>query len=381
MKKLGAYLLAGAMFLTTVFGGTSTVQLDAAQVSATQLGEGAISVELADGSAATSMEIGDVVTVKIKVNQDMTQVSKLQGVFGYDKDCFTLAARHVTVLEDGANRIYNSATPGQVTVGISFSGDYTEFEDVSGDILEFKLVVKKAIDTAVFTYTDVTVTTDPGEYTGDAKSLTVTNTEADSRKVTIGMSDITAYAQDEFEVPVKILENTGFQGIKLKITYDQKALTCASMDLSDAMKDYVQLQAADESRGVITMSFIAEEDCHLTNKDLVSLKFEANKATTTDIKVEVVEVTNASNVPMKGGETSAEPATAQASITVKEALDLGDVNGDAVVNLVDAAYILQYYNGVRELDAKQLQRADFDDNGTVTLLDALGIMQQYNKEI
>lgn len=385
MKKIGVYLLAGAMFLTTVFGGTSTGQLDTVQASTTQaaLDADAISVELQDGSTTASMEIGDVITVRIKANQDMTDVSKITGVFSYDANCFTLAARHVTVCE-GANRSYREDTTGKVNVGIYFtdSNGYTEFKDLAAgtSIIEFKLVVQRAIDTAVFNYTDVTVTTDPTTYTGNAKTLTVTNTEADNRKITIGMSDMTVYAQDEFEVPVKILENTGFQGITLKITYDQKALTCTSMNLSDVMRDYVQLQAVDNAKGVITMSFIAEEDCHLTNKDLVSLKFEANKATTTDINVEVIEVNNQSVVPMKGGAGN-EQATASSIITVEAALKLGDVNGDTKINLVDAVYILQYYNGVRELDAKQMIRANYDGQGTVTLLDALAIMQEYNSTI
>lgn len=380
MKKLGAYLLAGAMFLTTIFGGNSAVQLEAA----TTLGADAISVELADGTDATSMEIGDVVTVRIRVNQEIKDVSKLVGVFSYDKNCFSLAARHVTVLpkDTAANRIYNSAVAGQVSVGIYFSeDDKTAFKTVSGDILEFKLVVTKATDEAVFSYTDVEVTTNPETYTGSAKSLTVTNTEANNRKVTISMGNVTAYAADEFEVPVKLVENTGFQGMKLKITYDKDALTCTSKDVSDAMKDYVQLHATNESKGVITMSFIAEEDCHLTNKDLVSLKFTAKKAVTTDITVEVIEVTNQSCVSMAGGTGSSEQATAQATITVKAELEDGDVNGDGVVNLIDAVYILQYYNGVRELDQKQLSRADVDGSNTVTLLDALEIMREYNKAV
>ena len=83
---------------------------------------------------------------------------------------------------------------------------------------------------------------------------------------------------------------------------------------------------------------------------------------------------------MKGGAGN-EQATASSIITVEAALKLGDVNGDTKINLVDAVYILQYYNGVRELDAKQMIRANYDGQGTVTLLDALAIMQEYNSTI
>lgn len=60
---------------------------------------------------------------------------------------------------------------------------------------------------------------------------------------------------------------------------------------------------------------------------------------------------------------------------------LGDVNGDGSINLTDAKLIMQYYNGIKELNSQQLQNADVNKDGSVSLTDAKLIMKYYNKEI
>ena len=60
---------------------------------------------------------------------------------------------------------------------------------------------------------------------------------------------------------------------------------------------------------------------------------------------------------------------------------LGDVNGDGNINLIDASYVLQSYNGVRDLTSDQIERADVNGSDTVTLVDAFRIMKYYNGAI
>lgn len=60
---------------------------------------------------------------------------------------------------------------------------------------------------------------------------------------------------------------------------------------------------------------------------------------------------------------------------------LGDVNGDGNINLTDASLIMQYYNGIQELNSNQLQNADVNNDGSVNLVDVRLIMKYYNKEI
>jgi endo-1,4-beta-xylanase len=54
--------------------------------------------------------------------------------------------------------------------------------------------------------------------------------------------------------------------------------------------------------------------------------------------------------------------------------DLGDVDGDGSINIVDALLVAQYYVGLTSIDTS---RADTDCNGTVNIVDALLIAQYY----
>lgn len=55
---------------------------------------------------------------------------------------------------------------------------------------------------------------------------------------------------------------------------------------------------------------------------------------------------------------------------------IGDVNGDGIVNIVDALLIAQYYVGfITELE--QRCAADFNNDGVITIVDALLVAQYY----
>lgn len=53
----------------------------------------------------------------------------------------------------------------------------------------------------------------------------------------------------------------------------------------------------------------------------------------------------------------------------------GDVNGDGVVNSLDAALILKYGAGIVSLTESQLAAGDYDDNGVVNSLDAAFVLK------
>ena len=69
------------------------------------------------------------------------------------------------------------------------------------------------------------------------------------------------------------------------------------------------------------------------------------------------------------------------TVSFEEVLKLGDVNGDGNINLLDASYVLQSNNGVRDLTSDQIERADVNGSDTVTLVDAFRIMKYYNGAI
>ena len=63
------------------------------------------------------------------------------------------------------------------------------------------------------------------------------------------------------------------------------------------------------------------------------------------------------------------------------AVTLGDVNGDGVINILDANLAASHYNEVIELDAAQLAAADVNGDGVVNILDANLIAAYYNEVI
>ena len=95
---------------------------------------------------------------------------------------------------------------------------------------------------------------------------------------------------------------------------------------------------------------------------------------TTNIGLKATQITNVSGVSV--------PVTTTGSIiSIGVALNVGDVNGDNAINLLDALWILQYYNGVRTFDDSAFKRADVNNSNRVDLVDALMIMKYCNGEI
>ncbi len=56
---------------------------------------------------------------------------------------------------------------------------------------------------------------------------------------------------------------------------------------------------------------------------------------------------------------------------------LGDVNGDGMIDIIDALRIVQYYVGIIVLTPEELERADANCDDTVNVLDALLVAQYY----
>ena len=70
-------------------------------------------------------------------------------------------------------------------------------------------------------------------------------------------------------------------------------------------------------------------------------------------------------------------ATSKVTFKLEPAM-MGDINGNKKIDLVDALYIVQYYNKVRYFMEEQKTVADVNKNAMVDLVDALLIVQYYN---
>jgi len=91
-----------------------------------------------------------------------------------------------------------------------------------------------------------------------------------------------------------------------------------------------------------------------------------------------IKVSDGINETYKGSEEA--PLT----IVIQEAINedaLGDVNGDGVINTLDALMVLQAMNGRINLTPEAFNRADLNQNGNLEPLEALMILQYVSGRI
>ncbi len=221
-----------------------------------------------------------------------------------------------------------------------------------------------------------------GGYNYDVLTLNLTDTSDAASKLTL--STTPAQGSEEIIVPINIERNDGFNLLGLDLDYDTSLFTYESLEIAESLQSKISLDSIYEAPGSgrIKASFIALEDITDVG-DFLKLKLKVKDGvaagTSSNVEVGVSQVGNKAETSMSGSGT-----TCAVSITDaggEEQPTLGDVNADKKIDLVDAVYILQNYNQVREFTKAQETAADVDKNGTVNLVDALMIMKYFNGEI
>lgn len=191
----------------------------------------------------------------------------------------------------------------------------------------------------------------------------------------------------EAELPINITENSGFNALGITITYDKNICEYEGLTISAPYKESVKLKSVYvlPEGGVVKASFISEEDISITgNFAIVSfqVKEEASVGEKCDVSITIDQVVNQAETTVTGtGSTGTIMVIKGKEDNQPSSYTLGDVNEDGNINLIDAVYILHWYNGVRELSAAQKLAADTDRSGVVNLLDAVQIMRYFNGEI
>jgi hypothetical protein len=108
--------------------------------------------------------------------------------------------------------------------------------------------------------------------------------------------------------------------------------------------------------------------------DKFSAVIPANKVTTDGIEY-YISAFDGISYTYKGS------ADAPYSVKVTESIstsDLGDVNGDGKVSVLDALILLQGINDLYNLNSDEFARADLDGNGILEAREALRILQYVN---
>lgn len=225
-----------------------------------------------------------------------------------------------------------------------------------------------------------------GDGTDTVDILTLNITDASTTPSALTLSTTPTQGSKEVTVPINIEKNDGFNLLGLTLDYDTSLFTYDSLEIDDSLKSKISLDSIYEApdSGRIKASFIALED--ITNVgDFLKLKLKVkdgvSAGTTSNVGVEVTQVGNKAETGMSGTGTSCAVSITGDGSGEEQQPVLGDVNADKKIDLVDAVYILQNYNQVREFTKVQETAADVDKNGAVNLLDALMIMKRFNGEI
>lgn len=392
MRKLGAMIVSLAMVLVTILGNATVVNAD----DATPIAQGTFGLVLLDDEGkevtgnVTPMEIGDVVTVGIKVNGEIKDVNRIQGGFRFNATNFQVLNK-TEVSESGWTKSWVLENNWLTLRPYSESGG-DEIKDAKDEILatlQFKVI--KAVDqTASFVFRNVKVKTKDnpevlaetitGATDKEVSVLSVTNSEKDNRQFELAVpTGVKVPAGRSVTVPVQVKANTGFDTLGIVVKYNKDWIKDVKVKASSAMDAYVEsYQYNVEEPGTLKISLLNTGDVKITG-DLFYLTFDVDvtvvEGTPIPIQVEVVELKNYSDTTMAG-----EKKTVVGSLSVTKAINKGDVNMDGAISLVDATYLLQYYNGVRDLNEIQLDVGDVNGSGNINLTDVLWILKKYNGE-
>lgn len=223
----------------------------------------------------------------------------------------------------------------------------------------------------------------------------------DGRHVTISTKNVDGAPGKVVAVPVYIDENTGFNGLTIRADWNAGGSTIPpvffkSVTLSPELRAYADLSVDNaekiDTNKYVDISIVATKDIMLTDHiKLVNFNFlvpTTANANTIEIQIDVISVDNESMTAMNGVSyklgVDPYPMTYEgnrltSTISRLAGYKMGDINRDGHVNLVDAAMLLQYYNGVRTLDVYQIEAGKVRIGDTaVTLVDVLMIMKWYN---
>ncbi len=409
-KKIVVFLAVAGIFLGT----SRNVMAEGTQISSEivekyigqagtfydvggSVGNGAFEIK----SNSSSLKAGDTVEVQVIYNTDNAgyTLDTLSMSLYYDKDLLQYSE---TIMNDAYVAEYDFNGYGRedskgVFLWLEFLNTDKPF-DKNGSVATVRFTVKQ--DTSAITiyggdidassgdgaqiYHYLTDQTDDGGY--KMMSVTIEDTSAPAPTPTtnaFALSNGTVKGKGEISIPIKIQTNDGFAALGLTINYDTTLFDYKVLEVDDNLKDKIALKDIYPTNGQIKAAFIAGQNITDTG-NFLNLMLETKEGATAGVVSDVtVTITQAANYEEKSlNATGGVYKVTLAQDTPEPSGQLlGDVNNDGNIDLIDALWILQYYNNVKELTDDEKTAADVDKNGTVDLVDALRIMKYYNGEI
>lgn len=348
---------------------------------------------------ATSLNKGDVVEVTFHVKNLPT--AGFAGYLNYDEAVLGKIESSNVIVPN-----YNSAVTGATSgAGVTVTPTYGSWlafynaeskrlevkeqngkavtlpTNSNGLLLTIKFVVQKsATNTTIqFSYPEVYKSDNGINNYPNGLTLEIKNTK--TKRFVLATDAVKGH--NKISIPVNATANDGIMKFSISASFDPSKLvfdsitgvdsvsrmyTLDSYTIMDAGKKLVvNYSSTADQRPVGTLFYI-----NFHALDIVGQK-ETTGTTDVLLKVESISDKNESSFLLN-------EAKSFVTITEKEHV-LGDINGNEKIDLVDALYVIQYYNKYRALSQVELDAADVNKNKTVDLVDALMIMQFYNGTI
>lgn len=421
-KKIVAIALAFAMVLPLTWSQTVVAKAEdtTTQPKESTLAYLALHTDTNDSKDTKDekpeIEPGKEIKIDIKAAQkiQVTQTTLLDGYLkfessGYESDELL---KHLLIKEvkasSGQRFTWGAAQTGKgyrIEITNVYSEETTFAKDAT--IATITLEVQRSIDEVTVdlyqmkisaqTVSDSDGSTKSESETNSYTSLKLTNKFKDGHKVVFEMPQgvegkvSNKYTTELVEVPIKITDNTGFCGVRIQFKYDIPYVQIYDYQLSPEAAKYLKLSTVskNEFSGVVTLAFVSDTDTYFTG-DFLTLRFKVitdesvvDKGIKPTITPDIKALFNISDMSLEKGTMKAEFASGKntSTITLKKGYQLGDVNMDGSVNLVDVAWVLQSYNGIRVLTSEQTTLGDVNGDGKVSLVDAILILKYVNGEI
>lgn len=397
-KKFVAVALAFAMMVPVVFGQTVLTKAEEAETVPAQ----SKLLALKTSATSVSMERGDVFTLSLMPTKAFTVLdgAGLTGKFNFQSPEKDPGTGKPIDLNANFRIVKVSAPEGWATGYRGDEGVIALSNSGEQDVTPSKAIADIQVE-VLKTTNDVNVTLESiklgaqettGSGTSDASeknsyiTAAVTNVNKGKHEVqlsvpeTVKVNVSSQYDSDNVYIPVTIEKNTGFNAIAVTFTYDLHKLNYVGYKLSPRALTYLNYKTEDNSTaGLVSICFVGNDDTKFTG-DFLTLEFQPRTTSdgTAQITPAIKELRDVSGVAdLKSSLTTKN----KISVQFVEGKKLGDVNQDGSINLLDATYVLQAYNGVRKLTETQEKLADVNSDKKVNLVDVLKIMKYCNGEI
>lgn len=397
-KKFVAVALAFAMMVPVVFGQTVLTKAEEAETVPAQ----SKLLALKTSAPSVSMERGDVFTLSLMPTKAFTVLdgAGLTGKFNFQSPEKDPGTGKPIDLNANFRIVKVSAPEGWATGYRGDEGVIALSNSGEQDVTPSKAIADIQVE-VLKTTNDVNVTLESiklgaqettGSGTSDASeknsyiTAAVTNVNKGKHEVqlsvpeTVKVNVSSQYDSDNVYIPVTIEKNTGFNAIAVTFTYDLHKLNYVGYKLSPRALTYLNYKTEDNSTaGLVSICFVGNDDTKFTG-DFLTLEFQPRTTSdgTAQITPAIKELRDVSGVAdLKSSLTTKN----KISVQFVEGKKLGDVNQDGSINLLDATYVLQAYNGVRKLTETQEKLADVNSDKKVNLVDVLKIMKYCNGEI